>query len=128
VGTGGDPRAGAPLACGGSGASRGGTRGRPSVGGGASATPEDYYDLRAASTRDYARAGTHKAMKETMSPRMESSRSGPSSERDQVGDSREGMDDAVAHETPQASLGEMLGAKPAFRHQRHGRFLHNRMS
>src|SRR3989454_7300190 len=38
------------------------------------------------------------------------------------------MDDAVADETPKAGLGEMLRPKPAFRHQRLGGFLHDRMS
>jgi hypothetical protein len=50
------------------------------------------------------------------------------SERYEVGDAREWMDDAVADETPKAGLGEMLGTKPAFRHQRLVGFLHDRMS
>ena len=50
------------------------------------------------------------------------------SERYEVGDARERMDDAVADETPKAGLGEMLGTKPAFRHQRLGGFLDDRMS
>src|SRR5262249_44189472 len=46
----------------------------------------------------------------------------------EVGDACEWMDEAVADETPKAGLGEMLGPKPAFRHQRLGGFLHDGMS
>src|SRR5437870_4238757 len=53
---------------------------------------------------------------------------GPTSERDEIGDGREWTDHAVSDETPKASLGEMLGAKPAFRHQELGGFVHDGMS
>ena len=56
------------------------------------------------------------------------SHSGQTSERYEVGDAREWMDAAVADETPKAGLGERLGTKPAYRHQRLGGFLHDRMS
>jgi hypothetical protein len=48
---------------------------------------------------------------------LEDAHSAQTSERYEVGDGREWMDDAVTDETPKAGLREMLGTKPAFRHQ-----------